>query len=596
MPTNIGEIWLVVIFPVVLTLIQMLVPRKTRPVYLWLGFAVVCTLSVGVTLYLGRAANLAKALIGLASATPIAFAAVRFALLPFWRRYRELRVLPEILGAVDWGLKRSRNIDTYVALESIRTSFNFMGFGFSKYLKATPDRGVIQGKANLKDSLLWKELEALYFASPNQLVKILMMHPVAHEIEMYSKFLKGRYPDLDVEEDLYFSLDCLKEIQRTFGQTVQVRFYPNPQTYKPSFRLFFCNDNELYVSFYRWGTTGTDLPYLHLKKSDRTFFLPFQILFDYLWQHGKPADVENMPLTVACEDIYTRRPKSIERIRRYIKHQLPPHLKDVPFEQLRITAAAIAGRDSTLAILRSAESGQYDCIVPILVGTPAKYLDVRESHLGSSDLGDFEVRSDTIRRLKQVIKQRSTLVERPCHLLNMIFIATDTRAWGNTIRKIEARWHFDTGDPEVDQAFMSPCIPCHVYIYYLRAMLCHRLGIKKMIGGDRLFHDQVVKVNQMERVLKTIGEVIDQEFDVEFIAPLKTLLEDAEIRRSLDIHGLSNIHDVNCLFDGQGAISLQSYRTLGEDKIALIGQKIERVVIPALRDTLYKLYGATKPQ
>jgi hypothetical protein len=594
MPANIGEIWLIVIFPAVLTLIQMLVPRKTRPLYLWLGFAVVCTLSVGVTLYLGRLTNYAQTLIVLSGGIPIVFAAVRFALLPFWRRYRELEVLHEILGAIDWGLKRSRNIDTFAALESVRTSFNFMGFGFSKYLKAKPDRSAIRGKANLKDSLLWKKLETIYFAAPNQSLRILMMNPLAHEIEKYSKFLKERYPDLDVEEDLYFSLDCLKEIQRAFERTVQVRFYPNSQTYKPSFRLFFCNDGELYVSFYRWGTTGTDLPYLHLRKSDRTFYLPFQILFDYLWQHGEPADIENMPLTVEFEDIYTRRPYSIDRIRKYIRHQLPAHLREVPFEQLRIAAAAIAGRDSTLAILRSTESGLYDCIVPILVGTPAKYLDAEESSLSSSELGGFEVRSNTIRKLKQVVKERNGVAERPCHLLNMIFIATDTRAWVNTLRRIEGSWRFDADDLEANQAFMSPCVPCHVYIYYLRAMLCHRLGIKQMIGGDRLFHDQVVKVNQMERVLETIREVIAQEFDVEFITPLKEIVENAHIRKLLDVHGLGSVHDVSCIFDGQGTISLKSFECLDEDEIDSVSRKIKSEVVPALRRTMYELYGSRK--
>jgi hypothetical protein len=588
--TSTVEIWIMVGFPTVLTLIQILVSRTTRPIYLWFGFTVVCAVSIGLTLYLLQSTNLAKTLIGLAGAVPILFAVMRFSIVPFWRRYGKLKVLPEILGAEDWGLKRSENIDTYVALESARTSFNFMGFGFSKYLKATPDRGVINGKNNLRDSLLWKKMEAIFFSAPDQPLRILMMNPLGHEIDKYSKLLKDRYPDQDVEEDLYFSLECLKEMQSTFGEMVQVRFYPYSKTYKPSFRLFFSNGNEFFASFYSWGTTGTDLPYIHLKKSERTFFLPFLNLFDYLWENGEPADIESMPLTIEFDDIYAHRAHSIDRVRKHIRYQLPHHLREIPFQKLRVAAVAVAGRDSALAILQSARSGLYDCIIPILVGTPAKYLEAGVPPAESSELGVYEVRNETIRRLRRVVNQQSDAAENSCHLLNMVFVATNTRAWVTFLKKAKFRSHFDTGIPDVDRALASPCIPCHAYIYYLRAMLCHRLGVRVMIGGDRLVHGQKVKLNQLTPVLESILQVSEKEFGVKFLTPLREIPDNTEIRKSLDALGLSSVPDVDCLFDGEGTISLRDFEALGEEKQALIGNVIQKEVLPELRRTMYELF------
>ena len=586
------DLWWLVLYPAVLTLIQLVVPQTIRRLYLWIGFAFLCTVSVGLALFMAQATELAVVFIALSAAIPVLFAAVRFGLSPLWSRYRSLEVLSQILGAVNWGLNRNRGIDTHAALNAIETSFDFMGFGFSKYLTATPEQGVIQGRSNLEDSLLWKKLEAIYLTSSGRPLRILLMDPLAEEIDKYSRLLKKRYPEKDVREDLYFSLDCLGELQRRFPNLLQVRFYPNSRAYRPSFRLFFCNEGELYVSFYRWGTTGTDLPYVRLRNDGNTFFRPFRILFDYLWEHGQDADLGNMPLTVELGDVYARDSECIARIQRHIRHQLPPQLRGIPFKQLRIAAAAIAGRDSALAIFRIAESGQFDCILPILVGTPEKYLEAVKSRSPITRLGDYQVRALTLRDLRQVIEKQNSAAKTQCHLLNMVFVATDTRLYARIMNDIEEHWRFNTGNPAIDKALMSPCIACHVYIYYLRAMLCRRLGIKTMFGGDRLVHDQMVKVNQMSSVLDAIKTFSREEFDVEFMTPLESSGDNSEVRRDLDAHGIAVVRDVSCRYDGHGQVPREVFDTIEPDSVAQVGRMILSDVVPTIRHAIHELHTA----
>jgi hypothetical protein len=109
-----------------------------------------------------------------------------------------------------------------------------------------------------------------------------------------------------------------------------------------------------------------------------------------------------MPMIITLKDIFRGNKNIIARIHNYIKRQLSPGLKDVPLEKLRIAATAIAGKDSVLAILQAIESGQYDCLVPIIVGTPAKFINSTDNQLKPIGLWDYKVRCDTVKRLKQI--------------------------------------------------------------------------------------------------------------------------------------------------------------------------------------------------
>jgi hypothetical protein len=244
--------------------------------------------------------------------------------------------------------------------------------------------------------------------------------------------------------------------------------------------------------------------------------------------------------------------------------------------------------------LRSIDSGQYDCIVPVVVGTVATYLDAPEPSYGPAKPPEPGLRSETVRLLKRAAEGREAAADGRCHLLNVVHVASDPRVWAETIRRTEASWRFDTGSPEADLALMSPCVPCHVYVYYSIALLCQALGIRKMIGGDRVVHDQVVKVNQMECVLESIRRSVSQEFGVEFTVPLKEIADGREVRKSLDARGIRSIYDISCVFDGQAAISLEGYRSLGEETMTLISERIETQVIPGLRTTLHERCGPIK--
>lgn len=502
----------------------------------------------------------------------------------------ELKNLKEILGAIGWDIKRESNIDTYDALKRIRTSFDFMGFGFSKYLKIKNESGTISDISQLSETILWKKLETILIDDSQKTIRILMMDPLAYEIEKYTTVLKHKYKESDIEDDLHFSLVCLNEMRRTFGKHIQVKFYPNQDSYKPSFRLFFANGEELFASFYRWGTKGLDLPYIHLEKNDKTFYLPFQILFDYLWKHGVDADIENMPLKIKINDIYSDRSNLANRIKRHIKFQLPDILNSKPFHELKIAAVPVAGRDSALAILQIAKSGEFDCLLPILVGTPGKYMKSTNAQYIHNNLGEFSVRCETIREIRNVMNLKEN--SNGCYLLNLLFVEPDTYSWSSVFNRIKDDWKFDTSNLNLNNALSSHCIPCHLYIYYIRAKICQLLGIKHMVGGDRVRHDNLVKVNQLETVIDCISQFTQEDFKVEFLAPLKCTIKNNEIKNELDRFGISNIHDVSCIFDGQGSLTFENGdNSIGDEVVNQLKLKINTIILPSLESVFYEIHG-----
>lgn len=298
-----------------------------------------------------------------------------------------------------------------------------------------------------------------------------------------------------------------------------------------------------------------------------------------------------MPFAISLEDIYLGNQFSLERIKKHIRYQLPTHLRSIPFEQLRIATAAVAGRDSVLAILNSVDSGQYDCILPVVVITPGKYINSQEKNSMHNDLGDYGVRSDTLKQIKQIVGQRKTTSRSSCYLLNAVFIETDAKSWISTTSNNKQDLEFQTNNSAYNRALNSPCLACHLYIYYVRAMFCQRLGIKKMIGGDRVCHDKTMKINQTEEALNIIQRIVQREFGVEFIMPLKSITNTAEIRKSLDGFGLSSINDISCVFDGQGAIKIEDYDESTKSAMEEIGRRIEITVVRKLEEALHDMYS-----
>jgi hypothetical protein len=444
MNDNFGQIFFLILYPALLSFIQLLIPTRVKALYKTLIFIGLFLLGLVIFLYVqGGLFTISVSYLLIGMFIPVLFAMFRFWLNPLYKHYHRLLMLKNILGAVDWGLERTQNIDTYSALEHVESTFSFMGFGFSKYLKATNDYKSISGKTEINNSLLWQKIKSIYFNCPKRPLKVLLMNPLAYEIEKYSRVSDQKYPQV---EDLYFSLDCLNDIRRTFGDIIQVKFYPNSLTYKPSFRLFFFNDYDLYLSFYQWGTTASELPFIHLKKSDKNFYYPFQVLFDFFWEHGEYADIENLPFIITLKDVYTRNSQILERVKRYINDQLPTHLKEIPFHKLRIAAAAIAGNDSALSILEVANSGDYDCIIPIMIGAPAEHLTNEELLQGDQKLGDFAIRSETIKKIKKVLESSTNEGVARCVLLNVIYLKTGTRPWIDVLRKMENKLCIESGD------------------------------------------------------------------------------------------------------------------------------------------------------
>ena len=76
--------------------------------------------------------------------------------------------------------------------------------------------------------------------------------------------------------------------------------------------------------------------------------------------------------------------------------------------------------------------------------------------------------------------------------------------------------------------YYSPCPPCHLFFHMMRIPIADYFGITKIISGERDFHGDRKKLNQMPDVLSLFKELIKEE-GIELIQPIRKIRNDDEI-------------------------------------------------------------------
>jgi hypothetical protein len=97
----------------------------------------------------------------------------------------------------------------------------------------------------------------------------------------------------------------------------------------------------------------------------------------------------------------------------------------------------------------------------------------------------------------------------------------------------------------------SPCCACHVCIHLSRALTARSLGAKSVVSGERLRHETVMKINQVDIALDTHRAIMDS-CGVVHVQPLRYLARQSEICDILNLAGIdpADVCHYRCVFSG----------------------------------------------
>ena len=146
----------------------------------------------------------------------------------------------------------------------------------------------------------------------------------------------------------------------------------------------------------------------------------------------------------------------------------------------------VAGRDSVAAAIAAARSGAYDILVPTVVYT-------------GTEFGDWEVVLENARSLHSRLGDMDSIriTEGP--------VILGSPRW----------WHVSAGRYSgallKRYGFSPTCIACHMYLHAARLPFALEVGARSIVSGERLRHDDRVKLNQLGAVLDSYSTVIEAE-------------------------------------------------------------------------------------
>ena len=161
----------------------------------------------------------------------------------------------------------------------------------------------------------------------------------------------------------------------------------------------------------------------------------------------------------------------------------------------------ISGLDSFGAAILFSKNTKNTILIPTMAIIPTEHGD----------------RNITIRQAARVLNKRLE-----CDFINPFVKLCDLRLWSILNGRYIA---------SLIKAFgtYSPCIGCHVYVHTLRVALAKMIGVKMIITGERLMHDEKVKINQTSISLSAHEEFFN-EYGIMLKLPLKDIHEGEKIK------------------------------------------------------------------
>lgn len=193
----------------------------------------------------------------------------------------------------------------------------------------------------------------------------------------------------------------------------------------------------------------------------------------------------------------------------------------------------VAGRDSAAAIIKAASFDSIGAILPTLVYTGTEY-------------GSWKLVFENVDVIKGEVETQHKKRFYEALLLG------DPELWwalnGRFISVLQQRF-----------GFYSPCFGCHLYMHLVRVPLAKELKCNKIISGERIKHDQKIKINQTAMVLDAYRDILDYA-GIELIFPVREIASGSEINALVGGHWEEGDKQLKCVLRG-------NYRSLCDEVV-----------------------------
>lgn len=149
----------------------------------------------------------------------------------------------------------------------------------------------------------------------------------------------------------------------------------------------------------------------------------------------------------------------------------------------------VAGRDSVGAVVALAREERLASVLPTLAYT-------------GTEFGDLDSLAENVERMRGLLSPLGVRVENP-------LVLGSPRWWHATIGRMNSLLSRRYGPWHV-------CVGCHMYLHAIRIPLARRMGVTRLVSGERLWHAGRLKVNQgleavkaYRRLAESFGVVLE---------------------------------------------------------------------------------------
>lgn len=161
----------------------------------------------------------------------------------------------------------------------------------------------------------------------------------------------------------------------------------------------------------------------------------------------------------------------------------------------------IAGRDSIAAALEATRKRDVKALLPTIAYT-------------GTEFGNWDVPFKKAYMLKEELSKKDVKVFDPVLL-------GAPRFWWRLCGRYATHLFQRFG-------FYSPCVGCHLYLHALRIPLARKIDCGVVIGGEREFHEDRIKINQIGVALDAYVSFAEK-FGIELLLPMRHVRESRDI-------------------------------------------------------------------
>lgn len=221
----------------------------------------------------------------------------------------------------------------------------------------------------------------------------------------------------------------------------------------------------------------------------------------------------------------------------------------------------VAGRDSIAAAIKSCKDWGFNELIPTYAYTGTEW----------GEIGSIERAVARLRERLPEVRVRDLVFLRHedfWHALNGRFISEFISRYG----------------------FYSPCVGCHLYLHAVRIPMALRMGALPIIAGERLLHENSIKINQTQTALRW-SQTLTKEFGIELLLPLKDISSGKVINEILGFDWEQGREQPGCVLSGNYK-RLDGTLDISDEQV---GRFLEDFAIPVARVTVKGYVSGSSP-